>query len=186
MDKNIIKQIYQELQGYLSQTQTPKDSHEFTRDKSVWEQYNGSIDILNKNTDDDFDRFKINPEDYEYPTIRISSFRLKLGGLIMNLHAKYFSDEPAPFSSSPTTVFTQSQQQEQSQNVYIKFILELQSNIDKNIDQYDEGTNEKSFLEKLKSQLSTVSNFTQLLSLILKIAENLGLNPEEISKLLNL
>ena len=104
----------------------------------------------------------------------------------MLLHAKYFSDESAPFSGSPTTVISQSQQQDQSQNVYIQFVLDLQSCIDKNIDQYDEGTKEKSFLENLKSKLSTVNNITQLFSLILEIAKNFGLNPEEISKLLNL
>lgn len=186
MDKNIIKQIYQELQGYLSQTLKPKDSYEITSDKSVWEQYNGSIDILNKNTDDDFGRFKILPEDCNYPSISISSFRQKLGGLIMHLHAKYFFDEPAPLSGSPTTVITQNQQQDQSQNVYIQFLLDIQSGIDKNIDKYDEGTKEKSFLKNLKSQLSTVTNITQLFSLILKIAKNIGLNPEEILKLLNL
>ena len=187
MDKNTIRPIYQELQGYLSQTPTPENPHICMSEKRIWELYNGSIDSLNDATDDDFDRFKVVPEgDREQQILNITVFRQTLGGLINYLHAKYFSDEPAPFSGSPTTLISQSQQQDQSQSVYIQFLLDIQSSIDKNIDQYDEGTKEKSFLEDLKRKLSTVNNITQIFSLILQIAQQYGLNPEEILKLLNL
>jgi len=186
MDKSLLKPLYQELQGYLSQTPLPKDLADFTSEKSVWEQYNQTVDILSDTTNEDFARFKVTPEGDEYPSLNITGYRQKVGGFISFLHAKYFSDEQAPFSGGPKTVITQQQQQDQSQNVYLQILLDLQSKIDKNLDKYEEGTKEKGFLKTLKEQLSTATNAFNLISLILKLANEFGLNPADILKALNL
>ncbi len=186
MDINELNPIYKELQGYLTQTPLPKDPDDFTREKSVWEQYNQTIEILNNTTSEDFSRFKVEPEGSEYPSLNITGYRQKIGGLISHLHAKYYNEEPEPFSGSPTTVITQHQQQNQNQTIHIQLLLDIQSKIEKNIDNYDEGTKEKSFLETLKNQLNTVTTATKLFALILQLANKFGLNPEEILKLLNL
>ncbi len=186
MELNELKPIYKELQGYLSQTPFPKDPNDFTSEKSVWEQYNQTIEFLSNTTGANFSRFKVEPEGDEYPTLNITGYRQKLGGLISYLHAKYFNEEREPFSGTPSTVITQHQQQNQSQTIYIQLLLDMQSKIDKNIEKYDEGSKEKSFLKTLKEQLSTVTNATKLFALILKLADKFGLNPEEILKLLSL
>ena len=172
------------MQGYISQTPLPKDPLDCISDENVWNQYNDTIDNLNHITGENFDRFKIFPNDDEFPVINLTAYRQKIGGIISQLHAKYFFDEPAPFSGTPKTVITQSQQQ--SQNIHVQVLLDIQSRIDKNLDQYNEGTKEKGFLQSLKDKLSTVTSITQLFALILKIANEFGLNPKEILKLLNL
>ena len=61
MDKEKIRPIYSELQGYLSQTPLP-DKSDIIHDASVWKQYNESIDELNEVTTKDYSRFRIEPE----------------------------------------------------------------------------------------------------------------------------
>ena len=121
MENEKIKPLYGELQGYLSQVPVPKEPGEIAIDASVWNQYNHSVDLLNEISQEDFSRFKIQPSKGVYGDyIPILWFRLKLGGLILHLHRKYFSDEQAPFSGMPTTVITQSQQENQSVQILLE------------------------------------------------------------------
>ena len=87
-------------------------------------------------------------------------------------------------SSMPTTghTFIQNQSQSQSQSL----VLEWQEKIIGELPKYAEGTKERGFLEKLKSALLTVKSATDILSSVLKIGEDLGLNPATIHKLLGL
>ena len=94
--------------------------------------------------------------------------------------AKYFSDEPFPLGGSPDTIITLSQQQAQS--FYVQMLLDIQSKIDDSLNNYEEGSKEKGFLKKVKDSLSSISNVTQLLTLILSTAKEFGLTVSDISK----
>ena len=132
----------------------------------------------------DYGRFLIEPKsDRNVPYIYLITYRQKLGGLISALHAEYFGNELAPFSGVPSTIITQSQQQNQS--VHIQMLLEIQSKIDEKIPHYPEGSKERSFLQKLKRSLSSISNITQLLSQLLKMAKEFGLRIDDILKFFN-
>ena len=109
------------------------------------------------------------------------SYRTKLSGLISRLHGEYFSNEQPPFSEMPNTVITQNQMQ--SQNIFVQVLLEFQSKIDEKLNEYKEDSKEKSFLEKLKSSLSSTSNIFDLLKLTLKIGTEIGLTMNQIIKL---
>lgn len=109
------------------------------------------------------------------------SYRIKLSGLISRLHGKYFSDEHPPFSSMPSMVITQHQVQNQA--AYIQILLDIQSKIDDKLREYKEDSKEKTFLEKVKSSLSGVGNIIELLCLILKIGNEIGLTIGQILKI---
>ncbi|HNQ77422.1 MAG TPA: hypothetical protein PKJ37_00680 [Acidobacteriota bacterium] len=178
-----IKVLYEELQGYLSQTPMPvhpRDSFP-PQSQTCWENINHIIDELEKLTGDSMARFKIVPTSsggFEF--ISLADYRGKLNGLINRLYAKYFSHEEKPFSGGPSTVISQSQSQNQS----IQMLLEIRTIIDKNIDAHKEGTPQKGFMEKLRKGLSSVKSVAELLALIWALAKEFKLGIDEISKLL--
>jgi hypothetical protein len=181
MEKEKIRPLYSELKGYLSQAPTIKEPYEYTNDESIWEQYNKSVDLVSKITGEDLRRFLIVPTEGGYGSklLHIITYRQKLGGLISYLHGKYFADEPAPLGEAPKTVITQSQQQTQ----YIQMLLEMQSKIDEKLQGCEEGSKEKNFLQRIKSSLSSITSATQLISQILNIAKEFGLNVDDILRL---
>jgi len=182
MTKEKIRPIYSELQGYLSQAPKPEDV--YIDDLSLWNQYNETIDELNEISGKDYNRFQTKEEDITkgdgYRSLKVSIYRNKLGGLIARLYGEYFSNEPAPFSGMPNTVINQTQQQ--SQNFQVLF--EMRSKIDEKIPEFKEGTKEKSFLDKIKSSLSSIKNTTELFTLILKTGKDSGLTVEQILNIL--
>jgi len=180
--KKEIRRIYAELKGYSSQEQ-PLDTTMIT-EATLWNQYNDVIDELNQVTNSkDYSRYRIDPEDISGygPAIRPFTLKMKAAGLVGRLHAEYFSDEPNPLASSPDTVITQSQ--EQNQSFQIQLVLEFQSTLDQKIPQHKEGSNERTFLEKLKGPLASVRDTAGLLKLILQTGKDIGLSFDDILKI---
>lgn len=177
MEKDKIRPDYSELQGYLSQT-PPVSLNDSIWEESVWTQYNETIKTLSNVAGEDLSRFCVKAKIYDHrePFVKVIEYRHKLGGLIAYLHGKYFSDEPAPFSGMPTTVISQSQQQNQS----VQILLEVQSKIDEKIKQFKEGSNEKTFLQRLKGTLSSISNISQLFNTIFTLANQNGISLEPL------
>ncbi|MEK7368459.1 MAG: hypothetical protein AABZ62_02240 [Planctomycetota bacterium] len=179
ISKEKIRPIYSELQGYLSQAPKDPKVHEALIQASAWEHYHSAIEELNKITGKDYNRFRVSPfKAISGPAVGIVEYRSRLGGLISRLHGEYFSDEPAPFSGMPSTIITQQQAQTQSMNV--KILLDLQSKIDSQISQYEEGTNERTYLEKIKAGLSNIGDVTELVRLLLRTGKDYGLTIDKI------
>ena len=183
--KQKIRPIYNELQGYLSQAPNVEKKG-LVFEPSIWEQHNETIDELNEASSKDYNRYKVEAKSIDWngsfkPTMNTQAYRTKLSGLIFRLHGEYFSNEQPPFSEIPSTVITQNQMQ--SQNIFVQVLLEFQSKIDEKLNEYKEDSKEKSFLEKLKSSLSSTSNIFDLLKLTLKIGTEIGLTMNQIIKL---
>lgn len=180
--KDEIRPLYYELQGYLSQSPTTENQHvQALYGESIWEQFHTTINELNQVTGENFDKFKITPLNGTLrPFVRTSEYRSKLGGLISRLHGKYFSDEPSPLSRIPNTIIQQNQQQNQS--LQIQMLLEIQSVIDKKINEIT-NPKEKCFLDKIKGSLSLIKTVPELINLILSTGTSLGLTIDQISKL---
>jgi len=181
--KGEIKAIYSELRGYLAETPTIKDDDDIF-EESVWLQYNSTVRLLNEVSGKDYSRFLIEARRSEASSrlrIDIVAYRSKLGGLISRLYGEYFEEEPNPLDGTPSTVIAQSQQQGQS--IHIQMILDVQSKIDEKIPNYPEGSNEESFLQKLKGSLSSISNVNQLLQTVFKLAKDSGLDINEAWKI---
>ena len=178
--KENIRPIYSFFQGCLSQT--PNDERNRTTYSSdIWNMINIKIEDLNKVTQNDFNLFKLHPKvsgssciEYLY----IETIRAKLGGLISELHGRYFSDEPAPFSGMPSTIINQSQQQNQS--LIVQMLLDVQSKIDQNLSKYEEGAKEKKFLQKVKSSLGSIKDAVGLISLLINVGKDCGLSIDDL------
>ncbi len=175
--KSKIRPIYSELQGYLSQA--PK-SNNIIYEEACWNQVNQTIAELKTVCGISFDKFLIEPhKDNKEQYVERDTFRLILGGLISRLHGEYFSDELAPFRGMPSTIKTQNEQQIKS----VQMFLDIQSKIIDSSKQFDEGSKEKKFIDKLKGSLSTVSNVNDLIKLCLKLAEEFGVGLATVLKI---
>ena len=182
MEKEKIRPLYSEFLGYLSQAPTGQNPYQGSDTPSSWNHYNSAVELLSKISEENFSRFKINlSTDGSEGYVLFTTYRQKLSGLIGTLHSKYFQNEPFPLGGSPSTIITQSQQQLQS--FHVQILLDIQSKIDGNLNNYEEGSKEKGFLKKVKDSLSSISNVTELLTLILNTAKEFGLTISDISKL---
>lgn len=178
-DKQAIRPIYSELQGYL--TQVPAGEIALYIDEALSKQYNAAVQELKGLTDEDYDRFTLQPERDNHPNLVISKYlyRQKLAGLIARLYGEYFSDEVAPFASMPSMVVHQHQNQNQS--VEIQLQQEVKNLIEEKLSKA-EGK-EKTFWENIKGGLSTVKNVSQLVSLIMTTAKAVGIPIEQLASL---
>lgn len=185
--KEDIRPIYQELQGYLSQA-PGGDKIRIIYDDNLWEQVNQAIDELNSISGEDYNRFKMHTKQIRQGregtcnVVDVGTYRAKLGGLISRLHGQYFSDEVAPFSSMPSTVITQTQQQ--SQSIQVQMLLEFRDKITEKIDQLDAGDNKRKFLEKVKGALASVRDYAGLIALYVTTAQEFGLTLKELLELI--
>ena len=181
--KDKIRPIYAELKGYLTQAPSPSSKSSFSI-KEVWDRYNNTIQELNGASGRDYSRFSVIPtpnQNYRNGLVSILDYRTKLNGLISRLHAEYFSNESEPFSGSPTTLI--SQNQSQSQSMHVQILLDMQSIIDKKLGEYEAGSKEYTFLEKVRASLSGVRNITELLNLIFKTGKEIGLAIERVASI---
>ncbi|MBU1557393.1 hypothetical protein KKC45_00305, partial [Patescibacteria group bacterium] len=157
--KEKIRPIYSELQGYLSQAPEFIPGRErISNGVEIINQLNSSIEELEEISGNDYSRYKETIKTSTSGSLRyfeLLGYRSSLGGLISRLHGEYFSDENPPFSGMPSTVINQ--HQNQNQITYIQVLLEIQSKIDSEIPKFETGSNERTFLEKLKQSLSGVS-----------------------------
>jgi len=186
-NRDQIKPIYQELQGYLQSIPTISDPFANTNDHGMWKRYNQSIEELNKivvSDGKDYSKFLIEPivNANGGSFIRLLNLKNSIGGLVDRIHGDYFTDESRPFTNSPSTVISQTQ----TQSVDITYVLNLQEQIIGNLQNPNLEPKEKQFLEKVKSVLGTTKNTLELFAVILKIANDFGLGPEKIKTLLGL
>jgi hypothetical protein len=98
-DKEKVKPIYYELQGYLSQAPSAGKGIIFTQE--IWLQHNQTIDELEKVTSSDYGRYRMRPKNTDWngtwrEVIDAQVYRTILGGLIARLHGEYFPDEKLP------------------------------------------------------------------------------------------
>ena len=103
----------------------------------------------------------------------------KLAALTGRIRGTY-KLEVSPQNSGHT--FIQNQSQSQSLSV----ALEWQERINAEIPKHAQGSQERTFLEKLKESLPTIKSVTDIISSALKIGADLGLDPATIHKVLGL
>lgn len=186
--KENIRPIYSGLKGYLVVVSDEKNIWDEAA-TSICDQLNETIDELNSVTGQDYSRFKVNTRvvSWNFGTTRIVVdtlvYKNNLSGLINRIQGEFFSDEPTSPNQTGVVI---NNNQTQSQTQTLAITLEFQEKLLSQIPKYAEGTKEKSFLEKLKSSLSSVKTLTDILSNVLKIGGDLGLNPATIHTLLGL
>jgi hypothetical protein len=186
MDTEKIRSIYGELQGYLSQIPLPRHPDERINDTGYTKNVKEIIEELGNLTGNNYSRCEVEQKLIPYngdvnPEVEISEYRTKVGALISRIHSEFFYNSPPPFSGmSGTSIhLTQTQEQNQSQ----KMVLDFQEFINEKLKNYDVSSEERGFLEKIKSALSGVKNAAQLVGLILTTGQALGFTVEKISSI---
>lgn len=183
-DLSKIKPVYQELQGYLSQIPLPKDSYEVIEFEPIGSQINATIGELNSLTECNYDKFKVEMREGSNRSLYTTTLRAKLGGLIDRLHAEYFNEENRPFGGSPQTLISQTQNQ--STNITISLVLQIQEKILESLKNTDLKPEEKNFLEKIKEALPNIVNVLDLIKIILNTANSFNITIPVVLKLLGL
>lgn len=175
--------VYEELKGVLASI--PED-HTWFDDDGFAAQANTVIErasnlcpeISNIDTYKILTRYSSN----RGPTIDVIPTKSKLNGLIGRIKGSYGFDSLSQLNSGNTFIQNQTQSQQQHQTV----ILEIQERIINEIQNHEEGTKERNFLEKLKQTLPTLNNTVGIMSSILSIATDSGISVEDIRRLLGL
>ncbi len=177
---NEVKSIYEELIGILVSLE----------DASSWFDDNGFSQRANevirrtamvcpeiKN----IESYLIKPgySDQRGEIIYTTPTKANLNSLLGRIRGFYELEE---LHTSNGHTFIQNQTQNQSQSI----ALEIQERIISEIPKYTEGSKERTFLEKLKASLPTIRGATDILSSVLKIGPELGLDIATIRKLLGL
>jgi len=180
MDKEKIRSMYSELQGYLSQTLVPEKGYEVIDDNGFTDNLNAIIEELNELTGNDYNRNKLIKKSRQTLSgsvyyVNVVEYRNKIGGLISRLHSEFFKDEPPPFSGMPNTSINVTQDQRQSQSVAVEIAFEMGTLIGGKIEKYKEGSPERNFLEKLKDSLHGIKTASELVTTIIGVASNVGL-----------
>ena len=180
VNKDNLRPLYSELQGLLSQA--PKAEwlgkvEHLKVPKLILDHYNECVNnLINFTQDDHYARFFV--ED-DIPSI----YRTKLSGLILRLYGKYFSDEQAPFSGTPSTVISQSQQQ--SQMFQVELQQQVKNKIDEQLRKLEPEDTKRGFLEKVKGFLKSVRSGPELITLILETATEYGVTLDALKGLFN-
>jgi len=183
IDKELIRPLYSELQGYLKQAPPIEKAHDITYTASLWENYNNTVGIIIKETgDENFNRFKLAGNDVQrrdddgIQFIKLITYNQKLGGIISYIYGKYFADEINPLSGTPSTIISQNQQQSQS----IQIILEVQEKLIEAKHKYPEQSKERKFIDKIKDSLPSIKSAADLLGIIFKVAKDFGVGIDEL------
>ena len=81
----------------------------------------------------------------------------------------------------PSTVISQTQQQ--SQSFQVQMLLEIQSKIDEKLHELESEDKKRGFLEKVKGALTSARNTSELVTLLLAMAQEFGLTIKELLEL---
>lgn len=180
--KEKVRPFLGRFEGYLQNV----PSLNFLRDSALWEQYNHDvITVSHISGNDEYKSFCIEakPDAGDY-YVDGKTLRVKLGALIGDLKARYFSDENTD-KNTPGIFFQNSnnQSQNQMQEMHIQILLDMQSLVEKKIQNFPKESRERTFLEKVKGSLSGVKDVSDLLTKTVSTAKAIGLSVEELVKI---
>lgn len=193
--KNQIRIIYSELEGYLESISDKDITNE-----NVWSGYNNMISKLEKLTQENYSRFKVSPrikrwshgnnpdtgKEYGYTLdvrVKIDDYKTKLNGIIKVLKTQYDLGKENSNSENGNFIFNISQNQSLRNDIQISIINELINEVDKVSQRYEQGSKEKSFLDRIKENIPNAKNTFEIIMLIFKIAKEFGFSPDKILKI---
>lgn len=206
MDVNELKKIYIKLNALndaLFQT-TARNPSASLSDNS-WDSYNSNLDKLSTLTSDDhYTTLKVTPNQVGRRSVLLASnFSIKAYQAVKYLHDMYGGDELSTQSApskpqttnsnsghtfSQTSVVTQDQDNTQSQvtDVHIEFnqtLTYINEVIFESRSKYEEGTKERTFLDKLKDGIVTAKTTADLVKIILTTAVQCGISTEFLAEI---
>ena len=170
--KEQVRPLYGQLQGLLKGLPN-RDG--YFRGEESWLLYHQVIEELNNITGKDYNLFKVKTDGVgQGASVDLEAYRTQVSSLISRLQGEFFHEEPAD-GSTPSTIINQNQTSTQNQSTNIQIALDIQGRVSEKIEDHKEGSQERSFLEKLKGKLNGVNGFFGALKVILDTAKDYGL-----------
>jgi hypothetical protein len=180
MNREHIEISYRKLIGLLSEL--PRAGG-YVNDSRVWGLYNKIVEGLESDSGKKYTEFKLEPrpgDDY----IMVDTMRATLSTLIHAVNAEFRLEKSTPtFGGGPSTVITQSNNQDVSVEVVQSLVLDIQAQLVAKEHEYKDGTAEKTFISKVKAGLKTVKSTAELMTLVLTTASTLGLSLHQLAAL---
>lgn len=172
-----IRPVYSELKGMLSQAPAV-ETILHSSDQGLWDRFNLLLEKLTEITQDEgYKEFTLTPKYTNgFPSIPTSTYRSRLSGPISRLHGTFFTQDPEPFSGSPSTVVSQTNSQTTNTQLYIQLGIELKTALDNAKDE-----NEKSFIKAVMEKVGTVKTYIEFLTLVTNTAGQFGIALDRIS-----
>lgn len=183
-----IKAIYQELKGVLDSIKDITSDSGWFDDEGFTEHVNAIIERVPTACTgiEDIANYLIKAQHREGgrrgAIVYVIPTRTQITTIIGRMRGLYNLEDGTKESNLVTVMQSQTQAQNQTMSV----VLSLQEQILKNIDNYESGTKERTFLEKLKKQLPTFADVMSIMSAVLTIGQESGLDIETVKDLLGL
>ena len=179
-----------DLQGRISQL--PTEGLIWAKQPQAVERYHRVIDELEKITTKDYGMYRIMWKNI--PTVvredrttyasgvYYADLREQMMALIRRLHAEFFRDEPEPFGERPPVALSMNQQQ--IQNTQIEMLFGFRDFVQQRMDKFEEGSKERTLLQKIYGALSGVRDGVGLVKLVLDTGNQLGTTAADIARAL--
>jgi len=182
MDEQKIKQInalYEELRGLVFGLGDVGMGQNIVGGPAS--QYKQIIKKLSEITGEDFSRFLPKMDDYDSndPITGALDLKTSVNSLIASLRANYLNDRPAHYEQSASA------STEVNVNVTVSVVVDILNILNEKEKEFEEGTKERTFIEKLKSGLKGVKDTASILSTIAQTANQVGLTTAELMKILS-
>lgn len=204
MDLDELKKIYLRLNALNDALLSTARNPSATLSDNSWDSYNSSLDRLRTLTSDDhYATLKVTPNQVGRRSVLLASnFSIKVYQAVKYLHDMYGGNElnsqsapSRPQTSvnngntfSQTSVLTQDQDNIQSQitDVHVEFnqtLSYITEVIIESRSKYNEGTKERTFLDKLKDGIITAKTTADLVKIILTTAVQCGISTEFLAEI---
>lgn len=177
-----VKEIYFQLKSLLANVPKYKDY-----DKDLAKEYNNDIQELIEITNDkDYDKYILDKVmtagvmGGEYLAYPKDHFVNKCSRLISMLNTKYEFEETNSNTQSAINI-----NQTQTTEVNFHMILDLQEKIINKISDENTTPKQKSFLEKVKKNLTSIKNYFQFAVMLINLGKESGLELDDLHELFN-
>lgn len=176
-----VKVIYEQLLGLFHGLGTPtaKDGH---RSGGPLIQFRHSVEELSRITGEDLNHFlpetTDNTEGAWYAPVDLKA---QVSSLLSWVRASYLPDTDAPHYIQPSAATTSiSQTVNQEVSVMQVVTLDIAELLTSKQADFEEGTPERTFIERVKSGLRGVKDTAALLALIMQTAQQCGLSADQL------
>jgi hypothetical protein len=182
MEADTLKQVtvmYEQLQGLYHGIDTSDTS---TKNNGPVVQYRSTLQKLGELLNEDLSHFQ--PDVTPSGTAlyyKAADLKAQVSGLLGWLRASYLPDIDKPHyaqASSPATNISQTVNQEV--NVMQIVTLDVSEMLTAKQADFDEGTPERTFIERIKNGLRGVKDTAALLALIMQTAHQCGLTTDQL------
>jgi hypothetical protein len=182
---NKLRPIFMALKGLRSDAPDGTGIYRMGNGRHIAENFNDLIDeLITIDNTANYKKYTVDITVDSYDGSKYMDkvqYKSNISALLMTLHGKYFYEtESEPFSGAPSNITYQTQNQTQSQSIDVTVLLNLQEYLNTKLSDNSYNKEEKSFIETVKTKLTSVKKFGDLINLIFLTAQTYGITIERM------